>query len=109
MHRSQTSSGYCVGSSRRESDRTSSATAATITEIAAAPSAARASDYSVAASPTFGDSVASELSRHDTGHALAVSIPLQQREMTRAVEFLLFTASFERVSDSHIESFSGAM
>jgi len=78
-------------------------------KIAAVQSAARASDHSVAASPTFGDSVASELSHHDTGHALADSIPMQQREMTRAVEFLRFTASPERVSDSHIESFSGAM
>jgi hypothetical protein len=78
-------------------------------KIAAATSAARASDYSVAASPTFGDSVASELSRHNTGRALTGSIPMQQREMTNAVAFLRFTASPETVSDTHIESFSGAM
>jgi hypothetical protein len=98
-----------VGSFCRESDRTSSASTAAIRKIAAVPSAARVTDHSVAASPTFGDFVASELSRHITACSIADSIPMQQREMTRAVEFLRFTASPEKVSTTHIENFSGAM
>jgi CCR4-NOT transcriptional regulation complex NOT5 subunit len=108
-HRSQTSSGYCVGSSRRQSVSTSSAFAAAITKIAAVPSAARAVDHSAAASPTFGDSVEIELSRHNTRRALARSVPLPQGETTSAVEFLRFAASPATVSDTHIERFSGAM
>jgi hypothetical protein len=98
-----------VGSFCRESDRTSSAPTAAIRNIAAVPSAARVTDHSVAASPIYGDFVASELSRHLTARSITGSIPLQQREMTRAVEFLRFTPSPETVSDTHIESFSGAM
>jgi hypothetical protein len=98
-----------VGSSRRESFRTSSAFAAAITKIATAPSAARAADHSAIASPLVGDSAATATSRHNSAHSLVGSIPMLQREMTRAVEFLRFSASPEMVSDTHINSFSGAM
>jgi hypothetical protein len=108
-HRSQTSSGYCVGSSRRESFSTSSASAAAITKIASAPSAARAADHSAAASPIFGDSVGTELSRHNTRRALGRSILLPLDETTSAVEFLRFAVSPMTASDTHIERFSGAM
>ncbi|MEO5818201.1 MAG: hypothetical protein ABIT20_23225 [Gemmatimonadaceae bacterium] len=98
-----------MGSSRRESFRTSSAFAAAITTIATAPSAARAADHSAIASPLLGDSAATASSRHNSAHALVGSIPMLEREMTRAVEFLLFTAAPAMVRDTHIESFSGAM
>ena len=98
-----------MGSSRRESVSTSSAVAAAITEIAAVPSAARAADHSAAASPTFGDSVVTELSRHHTRCVRVGFVPLSQDETTGAVEFLRFDASPMTVSDTHIDSFSGAM
>jgi len=98
-----------VGSSRRESVSTTSAFAAAITTIAAVPSAARAADHSAAASPTFGDSVGTEFSRHHMRRMLARFAPLPQGETTSAVEFLRFAASPTTASDTHIESFSGAM
>ena len=98
-----------MGSSRRESVSTSATFTAAIKKIAAVPSAARAADHSAAASPIFGDSVGTELSLHHTRRALARSVPLSQGETTSAVEFLRFAASPTTVSDTHIESFSGAM
>ena len=98
-----------MGSSRRELFSTSSAFAAAIRKVAAVPSAARAADHSAATSPTFGDFVATGQSRHDIMHALVGTTPAQHGEMTSAVEFLLFTASPETVSDTHIKNFSGAM
>ena len=98
-----------MGSSRRESFRTSSAFAAAIMKIAAVPSAARAADHSAAASPTFGDSAATATSRHNTPRSFVGTIPMLQREMTRAVEFLRFSVSSDTVSDTHINNFSGAM
>ena len=108
-HRGQTSSGYCVGSSRRELVRSTSAAAAAMLEIAAAPSAARAADHSAVTSPTFGDSATTARSLLDTGLALAGAFPMEHGKTTRAVEFLLFNVSPETVSDLHHDRFSGAM
>ncbi|MEO8337536.1 MAG: hypothetical protein ABI664_21350 [bacterium] len=87
---------------------TSSASAAATSEIAATPSAARAVDHSAAASPSIGDSIAPEYSALELVYTFAGSMPMQLAELNSAVEFLLFTTSPMRVSDTNIESFSGA-
>jgi hypothetical protein len=108
-HRGQTSSGFCVGSSRSEYASTPSASAAAIAEIAAAPTAARAADHSAAASPSFGDSATTQLTQHISELALDGSFPIRNGEITGAVEFLRFTPSPESVRHFHLEHFSGAI
>jgi hypothetical protein len=78
-------------------------------KIAAVTSATRAVDHSTAASPTFGDSVATEHSPLFTTPTFVGAISTQRAKLTSAVEFLLFTPSPLTVSDIHIENFSDAM
>jgi hypothetical protein len=107
-HRGQTSSGYCVGSSRSEYVRSPSASAA-IAEIVAAPSAAHAANQSAATSPSFRDAATKHLTEHFSGLALDGSFPMRNRKTTGAVEFLRFTVSSESVRHLQLQHFSGAM
>jgi TldD protein len=59
--RSTSEKGYCVGSTRREFVRNTSAAAAAIAGLAAVPSAARAAILGAPASPAFGDADLKEL------------------------------------------------